>query len=127
MFCARCGTQCLPEHKFCKGCGAVIGAPGSTLDAPPASAIPLAPTVAAVPPVAVAPPAMPPPPPPPVYTAAMVPPPPPYPGAPPGVYPGIPQQPMYYINQQAVAHLHVFHQMNAAAEPEGPHSEPGLN
>jgi RsiW-degrading membrane proteinase PrsW (M82 family) len=101
MFCAHCGTQCLPEHKFCKGCGAAIGAPGSTLDAPPASAAPL---LSTVPMVAAAPPA---PPPPPIYTAAMVPPPPPYPGAPPGVYPGVPQ-PVYYVNAQQ----HARHQMN---------------
>ena len=72
MFCAHCGTQCLPEHKFCKGCGAAIGAPGATLDAPPLSAVP---QIAAVPlaPVAVAPPPPPPPPPPPVFAAPMAP------------------------------------------------------
>jgi RsiW-degrading membrane proteinase PrsW (M82 family) len=100
MFCAQCGTQCLPDHKFCKGCGAAIGAPGSTLDAPPLSA---APQLAAVPPAPA------PPPPPPIYTAAMVPPPlppvsAPYPQAPPPgmtavmyqAYPGGPQQ-IYYV------------------------------
>ena len=29
MFCPHCGTACLPENKFCKSCGAAIGAAGN--------------------------------------------------------------------------------------------------
>ena len=32
MFCARCGTEVLPEHKFCKSCGAVQGAQAAMQD-----------------------------------------------------------------------------------------------
>ena len=28
MICPQCGTTCLPEHKFCKSCGAALGAIG---------------------------------------------------------------------------------------------------
>src|SRR5580658_8492723 len=30
MYCAKCGTECLPEFKFCKSCGAPVGANGSS-------------------------------------------------------------------------------------------------
>ena len=36
MFCPRCGAECLPDHKFCKGCGAVVGAASGAPTAVPA-------------------------------------------------------------------------------------------
>jgi protease PrsW len=30
MYCAKCGTECQPEFKFCKSCGAPVGANGSS-------------------------------------------------------------------------------------------------
>jgi len=44
MFCPRCGTESAPEHKFCKSCGAPLGAAGAAQNvaaggaAPPAQA-----------------------------------------------------------------------------------------
>lgn len=36
MFCARCGTETLPEHKFCKTCGTAIGAAANAQGVAPA-------------------------------------------------------------------------------------------
>ena len=86
MFCARCGTACLPDTKFCKSCGAPIGAASSA----PAAAAPApgAAPAAAPPPPPAAPSAS-------AYQGA--------PAAPPGMvpvvyqaYPGGPQQ-VYYV------------------------------
>ncbi len=91
MFCARCGTQCLPEQKFCKNCGAALGVQGSTHD------VPLAPPPPAV---AVAPP-----------PAVQTVPPPPYPVPPPLVYQGVPQ-PAYYVSPQAAVQSHHLQQVH---------------
>src|ERR1039458_8395000 len=85
MLCARCGTECLPEQKFCKNCGAPMAA-GGTQAIPPVSP-PLAVQAAPPPP----PPGYPPPP-----TALA------YPAAQPLVYQGVPQ-PVYYVSAQAAA------------------------
>ena len=37
MFCAKCGTASLPEYRFCKNCGAALGAAGSELEVAPAA------------------------------------------------------------------------------------------
>ena len=89
MFCARCGTQCLPEQKFCKNCGAALGVPGAMRDIPLA---PPPPGVAAVP-------------------AAQAVPPPAYPPPPPVVYQGIPQ-PAYYVSPHAAAQPHMMQQVH---------------
>lgn len=85
MFCPRCGTACMPEQKFCKSCGAAVGAAGS---AQAAAAQPVAP--AAVPqPGAPA-----------TYPGASAPP----PGMVPVLYqayPGGPQQ-VYYVPAHGV-------------------------
>lgn len=99
MFCNQCGTACQPENKFCKNCGAPLGA------------------AAHVQPVAVAPP---PPPPPlqPVQPVQYVPQPPQYAGVPPVNYPGMPQ-PVYYISQQAAVAAHHVQQNNMLASLRG--------
>jgi RsiW-degrading membrane proteinase PrsW (M82 family) len=89
MFCARCGTECLPEQQFCKNCGAALGVHGSTQDvplAPPPPAVAPAPAVHAVPP-------------------------PPYPAPPPMVYQGI-RQPVYYASPQAAVQPHIAQQVH---------------
>jgi len=52
MFCPSCGTESLPDQKFCKNCGATLRAAG---DAPTVPAAAAAPTPQAVPPPAQAP------------------------------------------------------------------------
>ncbi len=112
MFCPQCGTACQPENKFCKNCGAPIGAassaPASQASAAPASSQTAAsqPTVPAAYPAAQSDAYQPPPPG--AYQAAypgMHPgtPTAAYPAAPPGMvavvyqaYPGGPPQ-MYYV------------------------------
>jgi protease PrsW len=99
MFCNSCGSACLPENKFCKNCGAPVGAAASAQEAPPAAP---APTVQPVQPAQAVPPAAYPAAYPAGYPAA-------YPGAPPGVYPAAypgAQQPVYYVTPQAAAHAH---------------------
>jgi len=59
MYCAKCGTECQPEYKFCKNCGAVVGAaydtqlmaaqPAENLQAMPIPATPQAPPPGMVP------------------------------------------------------------------------------
>jgi hypothetical protein len=61
MFCPSCGTESLPDHKFCKSCGVPLRAAGDAQGVPPAAATPTPQAVA--PPVPVA------------YTPAQVPPP----------------------------------------------------
>ena len=85
MICARCGTECLPEQKFCKNCGNPLAADG-TQAIPPVSP-PLAVQAAPPPP----PPAYPPP------AAPMA-----YPAAQPLAYQAVPQ-PVYYVTAQAAA------------------------
>lgn len=110
MFCARCGTACRPDHKFCKRCGAPVGAASSAQAVAAPVIAPVASGAASVQPV---------PPPPPAAPAA-------YPGAyqnmfqggyqgapalPPGMvpvlyqaYPGGPQQVYYVPAHGAQAH-----------------------
>jgi len=106
MFCPRCGTESLPDHKFCKHCGATLAVAGDAQGVAPmagngaqaasvqAVAMPVAPVMQAPPPpppgVTAAPPMGPP-------MGAMP------PQCPPGMvpvvyqaYPGGPQQ-VYYI------------------------------
>jgi RsiW-degrading membrane proteinase PrsW (M82 family) len=85
MVCARCGTECLPEQKFCKNCGNPLAADG-TQAIPPVSP-PLAVQAAPPPP----PPAYPPPAAPMAYAAAQ-----------PLAYQAVPQ-PVYYVTAQAAA------------------------
>jgi len=94
MFCMHCGTASQPGNKFCKSCGAVIGAAGgrdiasgATNGDGPAAA---SPALQAVVPMA--------------YQNAAI-------GAPPAVYPGVPQ-PIYYVTAQAAAQSHSAHQIN---------------
>ena len=47
MPCPRCGTQSLPDQRFCKSCGAALDAAASPQTAPVASAPPAAPPPAA--------------------------------------------------------------------------------
>lgn len=91
MFCPKCGSACLPEHKFCKSCGAPMGVASDAEVAGQAAPTPILQTnggaqaVAAypsVPPPGVLPPGMPPP---------YIP-----PGAQPVMYPGV-GQPVYYV------------------------------
>lgn len=119
MFCPRCGTESLPDHKFCKNCGATLGAAGDAQSAAPAigngGPAPSAQLVA-MPSVAVAqaPPPPPVPPLPPPMAAAV--PPPGVGGPPPGMvpvvyqaYPGGPQQ-VYYVPASQV-HQHARQSM----------------
>ena len=39
MFCGQCGTACQPEYKFCKNCGAAVGASANVQDAAAGSAM----------------------------------------------------------------------------------------
>jgi len=89
MFCARCGTALLPGNKFCKSCGATVGASSSAQAAPLAAPTPI---LQAVPPGAnqYAPPAS---------------------GVSPGAYQAAPQ-PVYYISQEAAAMAHKVQQNN---------------
>jgi len=89
MFCYQCGAACLPEHKFCKSCGATLGtaAGGQEAMQPAPTEAMNAQAIAA--PAAypnAPPPGMPPPGMPPGYLP---------PGAPPMMYPG--GQPVYYV------------------------------
>jgi protease PrsW len=99
MYCAKCGTECQPEYKFCRSCGAAVGSNGqgasaATPAAHPAVAMPVgqaAPAVQAAAGWPAVPPGMPP---------GMP------PGIPPGMvpvvyqaYPGGPQQ-VYYVPAQ---------------------------
>jgi len=91
MFCPRCGTACLPENKFCKSCGAPIGA-ASSAQAAAAPAAPGATPAAAPQPAAPA-----------AYPGAYQSVPQGAPAPPPGMvpvvyqaYPGGPQQ-VYYV------------------------------
>lgn len=83
MFCPSCGTESQPNQKFCKSCGATIGAPGTP---PPAANIPPPPPPpqAQYPPVAPTPYQQAPPLP---YQAQYPPPPPAYPQAQPAYAP----------------------------------------
>jgi len=99
MFCAKCGTACLPEHKFCKNCGAALGAAGSQLEVAPAAAIanlqvPGAQGVQAAAPA--------------LYqnTASVIP-----PGGPQAIYQGAPPQ-FYYVSPLAAAQAQTVHQKN---------------
>jgi protease PrsW len=87
MYCAKCGTECQPEYKFCKSCGAPVGANGSSPSATvtaPQVAVQVAPNLQpAVPPQA-------PPPPPPGMVPVLY-----------QAYPGGPQQ-VYYVPAQSV-------------------------
>lgn len=91
MFCPRCGTACVPETKFCKNCGAPIGAASSA----PAAAAPApgaAPAAASQPAAHAASPG--------AYPGAQAPP----PGMVPVMYqayPGGPQQ-VYYVPAQGM-------------------------
>ena len=94
MFCARCGTESLPDHKFCKNCGAAIGAAGDGQAVMNDAAAPAVQAVVPAPPAAQYPQA----PPPPLPAPAGYP-----PAPPPGMtaviyqaYPGGPQQ-IYYV------------------------------
>jgi protease PrsW len=40
MFCTKCGSACLPEHKFCKSCGAPLGVASIVQQTAPATATP---------------------------------------------------------------------------------------
>ncbi len=42
MFCRRCGTELLPEHKFCKNCGTAVGTVGNAQSVPAVAAAPTA-------------------------------------------------------------------------------------
>jgi len=46
VFCPSCGTACLPENKFCKSCGAPVGAASSAQAAAAPAAPPAAPAAA---------------------------------------------------------------------------------
>jgi RsiW-degrading membrane proteinase PrsW (M82 family) len=85
MHCARCGTECLPEQKFCKNCGNALAADGA--QAIPPVFPPLAVQAAPPPPPAYYPPP----------AAPMA-----YPAAQPLAYQAVPQ-PVYYVTAQAAA------------------------
>ena len=93
MFCPHCGTACEPENKFCKSCGATVGAAGS---AQPAAVPAAAPQPAVPAPYQVG------------YQVAHQAAPAPPPGMVPVVYqayPGGPQQ-MYYVPAHGIqAHM----------------------
>ena len=99
MFCAKCGTACLPDHKFCKNCGAPLGAAGSLVDVVPVAAIvnlqmPDAQAVQAAAPAHYQ------------NIAAVIP-----PGVPLATYQGGPPQ-FYYVSPQAAAQAQTVHQKN---------------
>ena len=96
MFCAKCGTACLPDHKFCKNCGAPLGAAGSLVDVVPVAAV----ANLQVPGVLAATPA------PQQDIAAVIP-----PGVPQATYQGVPPQ-FYYVSPQAAAQAQTVHQKN---------------
>ena len=96
MFCAKCGTACLPDHKFCKNCGAPLGAAGSLVDVVPVAAV----ANLQVPGVLAATPA------PQQNIAAVIP-----PGVPQATYQGVPPQ-FYYVSPQAAAQAQTVHQKN---------------
>ena len=116
MICGQCGTACLPEHKFCKNCGAAVGASADAQEAAAAAAVAmpavLTPEMQAIAPAvqAMAPAAY-------QNVAASVPPTVP-PVAPPGVYQAVPQ-PIYYVTQQAAAQAHTARQNNLLASLRG--------
>ena len=113
MFCGQCGTACLPEYRFCKNCGAAVGAPenGFAVNVPEVAAVSVPAVQAAGQEMqAMAPAAY-------QNVAASVPPPVP-PVAPPGVYQAVPQ-PIYYVTQQAAAQAHTAHQNNLLSSLRG--------
>jgi RsiW-degrading membrane proteinase PrsW (M82 family) len=101
MFCPRCGAESLPDHKFCKSCGAALSAAGgaqSVAAGVAAAAVPAqAPPPLPPPPGVMAPPmgAMPPQGPPPGMVAVMY-----------QAYPGGPQQAVYMPASQVHPHAH---------------------
>ena len=114
MYCAKCGTECASEYRFCKSCGAPVGAASEQPEVVASAAGPAieaaATTVAAV------------------AIASSVPPP---AGMPPVVY-KVPQseaapaaqpvafqvaqpgagQSVYYVNPQTMGHAHTAQQLN---------------
>lgn len=108
MFCAQCGTASLPEYRFCKNCGAVIGGSGNAQEAAQALPPPTVQTMeadsAAV--QAMAPAAY-------QNVAQGVP-----PSVPPPVFQTVPQ-PIYYVATQAAAQAHTVHQNNLLASLRG--------
>jgi protease PrsW len=95
MFCPKCGSACLPEHKFCKSCGAPVGVAGDAeLLAQAAAPVLQTNGGAAAPYPTVPPPSAPPP----GMTPPFMP-----PGAQPVIYPGV-GQPVYYVAAPA-AHV----------------------
>ncbi len=106
MHCAKCGTVVQPEFRFCKSCGAPVGAADGQPEIVASAAAPAvqAATIAATPvaaPVPIAP----------VSPTVAVPAAQAVPVAYQVTQPGT-GQPMYYINPQAVAQSHTLQQMN---------------
>ncbi len=103
MICPRCGTECLPEYKFCKGCGTTLAASSNEQEAAQlAPAVQVA-SVQAVPAAYpyVPPAGMPPMGTPPQYVQ---------PGVPTAMYPGG-GQPVYYVAAPGT-HAHHIQQVN---------------
>ena len=101
MYCAKCGTECQPEFRFCKKCGAPVAVAAVSAELKEVTTAHVVETtvqtVAAVQ-VPIAP-----------ATAQAAPPPPPPPGAPQAAYQQpVYQQAVYYVSAQA----RTLHQMN---------------
>lgn len=120
MFCPRCGAESLPDNKFCKNCGTVLGAAGDAQSVAAGAAAPTAQPGAPPPPMPAPMPMPPQGPPPGVMPPAMGAMPPQ--GPPPGMvpvmyqaYPGGPQQ-VYYMPAAQVhprAHQGVMEGLNS--------------